>query len=101
MHNCPCRRAHLGRGGQRGGGGQAEVEAGHAAEFDELATELLEAGSAALGVAVAGMAAVAAVAAVVALLALVMLLSFSAGFAWNAGLSMGHAGPDATQLVEY
>ena len=41
------------------------------------------------------------VAAVVALLALVMLLSFSAGFAWNAGLSMGHAGPDATQLVEY
>jgi len=55
----------------------------------------------ALGVAVAAMAAVAAVAAVVALLALVMLLSFSAGFAWNAGLSMGHAGPDATQLVEY
>ena len=52
----------------------------------------------ALGVAVA---ATAAVAAVVALLALVMLLSFSAGFAWNAGLSMGHAGPDATQLVEY
>ena len=55
----------------------------------------------ALGVAVAAMAAVAAVAAVVALLALVMLLSFSAGFAWNAGLSMGHAGPDATQLDEY
>ena len=47
------------------------------------------------------LAVVAAVAAVVALLALVMLLSFSAGFAWNAGLSMGHAGPDATQLVEY